>query len=168
MQRINGTKPKDKSWEEWWREERIKAFHALKFPVITGHHLNDQVETWIWSCIHGQPKLIPYRNVNVIRPFLLTSKTEIVKWADKRNVKFIEDESNYDIRFQRNLIRHNLMPEILKINIGIEKVIKKKVLKQYNDNPDNDDALIHALRKTKEQHIESLRKLDEKRKLSNL
>lgn len=144
--KIKGTKPKDKSWEEWWREERYKFFHFFTKEVVTAHHLNDCVETWIWSCIHGVPKIIPYRNENVIRPFLLNPKKELERWADKHKVPFIEDASNFDVRFQRNRIRHNLMPEILKINAGIETVVRKRVLRHYHNNPANADSMINFFR----------------------
>ena len=131
---IHGSKPKGKSWEEFWRDERYKFFHGIKQQIVTAHHLNDQIETWVWSSMHGNPKLIPYNNKNVIRPFLMTPKIEIEKWVSKKKVEWIEDESNKDVKYQRNRIRQNMMPEILKINPGIGTVISKKVLKQYNDS----------------------------------
>lgn len=128
---ISGNKPKSKSWEEWWRDERMQAFHKQNLPIVTAHHLSDCIETWIWGSIHGQPKLVPYQNKNIIRPFLLTPKSEILNWSKRHKVSFLEDESNKDVKFQRNRIRHNLMPEILKINPGIEKTIAKRVFKSY-------------------------------------
>ena len=167
--KISGEKPKDKSWEEWWREERYKFFDFFQRFVITAHHLNDEVETWIWSCIHGQPKLIKYKRNNVIRPFLLTPKKELEKWAGKHKVAYIEDASNFDVRFQRNRVRHNLIPEILKINSGIETVVRKKVLKQYNSNPEFPDSTISFFRNSLLKDQEKWTKEDEKkRKLSSL
>jgi tRNA(Ile)-lysidine synthase len=125
--RIHGSKPKDKSWEEWWREERYKFFHSFEYPVITCHHLDDQIETWLLGAIHGQPKLIPYRNKNVIRPFLLTTKSDLIEYAEKKGVPWIEDQTNMDFAHARNHVRHAIVPEALFINPGIHKVIAKKV-----------------------------------------
>jgi len=128
---ISKNKPKEKSWEEYWRDERYKIFHALYYPVVTAHHLNDCMETWIFSSLHGKPKMIPYNNKNVIRPFLATSKQEIVKWACNKKVEFIEDDTNKNTAFPRNRIRHNIIPEALKVNPGLSTVIRKKLLINY-------------------------------------
>lgn len=116
------------SKEEFWRIERYKIFHNVDNPVVTAHHLDDCVETWIWSSLHGQSKLIPYRNHNVIRPFLLNRKNEFKAWCDRNNLDWCEDMSNLDTSYMRNHIRHNMMPSILKVNPGIHKVIKKKLI----------------------------------------
>lgn len=126
---ISSNIPKGVSQEEHWRNERYRVFHGWDIPVITAHHLNDCVETWIWSSLHGEGKIIPYRNQNVIRPFRLNKKEEFEKWCVNHNVSWIEDESNSDTKYMRNYIRHKLMPGIKIVNPGIEKVIKKKILR---------------------------------------
>lgn len=129
---ITEEKPKKQSQEEFWRDQRYKVFHSIGEAnggkVITGHHLNDCVETWVWSSMHGEGKIIPYSNRNVIRPFRATPKTEFYRWAIRHNVDWLEDKSNNDTNYTRNYIRHKMMPHILKVNPGIEKTIKKKIL----------------------------------------
>lgn len=123
--------PKDTSLEEYWRMRRyafFEQFASAETPVITCHHLDDCVETWIWSSLHGEGKIIPYRNKNVIRPFRLNRKRDLELWANLHNVPYIEDASNTDTKFVRNYIRHEMMPNVLKVNPGIHKVIKKKVV----------------------------------------
>lgn len=125
---IDATVPKDVSLEEHWRNERYKVFHSVESPVITCHHLDDCVETWVWSCMHGEGKIIPYSNKNVIRPFRTNTKVELIDWAVRHDVPWEEDQSNNDMKHMRNYIRYKVMPHILHINPGIAKVIKKKVL----------------------------------------
>lgn len=120
--------PKNKSKEEHWRDERYKFFKTLATPVIVAHHLDDAIETWVWSSLHGQSKLIPYRHGNVIRPFLATPKAELLRWAERHEVPWIDDESNLDTSYQRNYIRRIMMPQVLRINPGIAKTIRKKLL----------------------------------------
>lgn len=120
------------SWEEYWRIERYKFLHSLDGTVITGHNLDDVMETWIFSTIHGTPKLIPYRNKNVIRPFMITKKEDFKEWCIRKNFKWIEDESNKDTKYARNKIRHDIMPNILEINPGFYKVIYKKLINTFN------------------------------------
>lgn len=125
---IGGEKPKSKSWEEYWRHERYKIFHSLDVPVITAHHLDDVIETWIFTSCHGRPQLIPYSNQNVIRPFLLTSKKILRSWAERKNVPFSLDDSNNDDRYMRNYIRKHMVDHYRHVNPGIEKTIRKLIL----------------------------------------
>lgn len=127
-------KPKDDSWEEHWRKERYKYFHTIHADIITAHHLDDCVETWVWSSMHGTGKIIPYRNRNVIRPFRLTRKRDFQMWADLKNVSHVEDDSNTDLCYTRNYIRHEMMPHVLRVNPGIHKTIAKKVKEDAHYN----------------------------------
>ena len=114
------------SQEEYWRRERYEFLSELG-PVITCHHLDDCVETYVWSSLHGTPKVIPLVRNNVLRPFLTTRKSELVKWCEKHNVSWIEDESNKDTKYTRNYIRNEMMPHVLKVNPGIHTLVKKIV-----------------------------------------
>ncbi len=125
---ITRDKTADQSWEEYWRIQRYEWFHSFDHPIITGHHLDDCVETWIWSSLHGEGKIIPYANKNVIRPFRLNRKSTFTNWARNKNIPWIEDESNNDNKYMRNFIRHDIMPKALVVNPGLHKVIRKKVL----------------------------------------
>lgn len=127
--RLSRDKLKEESVEEFWRNERHKFFASFELPVITAHHLDDAIETWIFTSLHGESRLIPYSSGNVIHPFLITPKKEFILWCSRKKLKWIEDESNQDTRFMRNLIRHKIVPEALKVNPGLSKVIKKKYIK---------------------------------------
>lgn len=112
--------------EEHWRIERYKFLS--QFPMVaTAHHLDDVAETWIWSSLHGTSSLIPYRRVNVIRPLLLTQKSELVQWAENKGVKYVDDASNSDVKYTRNYIRHELMKHALVVNPGLHTMIRKKL-----------------------------------------
>ena len=130
--RVKGSKGK-KSMEQFWREERYSFFNRIKTNfLITCHHLDDAVETWVMSAMHGQCKLIPYfREQNVYRPFLMTSKKTIKDYADRKGVEWVEDPSNVRTEYIRNHIRHSLMPGILKVNPGIRTMIRKKIIETY-------------------------------------
>jgi tRNA(Ile)-lysidine synthetase-like protein len=130
---INTKKPfKGLSQEEHWRNERYKIIDRVtrlcSIPAVTCHHLDDCVETWLWSSLHGNGKIIPYRRGDVVRPFRLTEKRNFRMWAEMNNVPWVEDDSNSDTCYTRNYIRHELMPHALRVNPGLHKVVKKKVL----------------------------------------
>lgn len=122
--------PKGESAENYWRQHRYNFLYNFDdAPVITCHHLDDCVETWIWSSLNGQGKIIPYRNRNIIRPFMLNTKSVFMDWCKRKNVSWIQDESNYDMNYTRNYIR-SMMHVFYSVNPGINTVIKKKVQEQ--------------------------------------
>ncbi|AEO07931.1 tRNA lysidine(34) synthetase TilS [Buchnera aphidicola] len=107
--------------EERLRIQRYNIFYKnlLKNEILlTGHHINDQCETFILSlkrgsgptglsCMSFQTSL---GNNIIIRPFLNITKKELELWAKKHQLKWIEDISNLQIHYDRNFIRHNVMP----------------------------------------------------------
>ena len=125
----NRVKAPRESQEEYWRNIRYDWLErCTNRDVITGHHLDDCVETWVWSSMHGTGKIIPYsRNNRIFRPFRLTRKRDLELWARLNNVPHIEDDSNADTCYTRNYIRHTMMSSVLKVNPGIHKTIAKKV-----------------------------------------
>ena len=123
--------PKDntQSLEEYWREERLGWLEGiaseLRLPVITSHHLDDAVEWWIFSSLHGKSKLIPSVREPFVRPFLLTRKDTLKSWNERKGVPWIEDPSNEKTEFMRNYIRHVIVPAAMRVNPGIHKVVAK-------------------------------------------
>jgi tRNA(Ile)-lysidine synthase len=125
---ITRLKNKSESWEEYWRTQRYEWFHSFDVPIITCHHLDDCAETWIFTSLNGEGRIIPYANKNVIRPFRLNRKSEFTNWCRNKNVPWVEDISNEDTDYMRNFIRHEIIPKALVVNPGLHKVIRKKVL----------------------------------------
>ena len=83
-----------------------------------GHHLDDSYE---WSIMQryrsSQPKSslgIPVRNGHIIRPFLCVSKDQLKTLARFEKIVFREDPTNFDIRYDRNFLREELVPLIKK------------------------------------------------------
>lgn len=114
--------------ESFWREQRYEWLESLQGPVIVAHNLNDVAETWLMSALHGTPKLIPVTRNNIIRPFLLTSRATIDKYCDERGLPWYEDPTNQDVEFTaRNRIRHNILPEVLKVNPGLLNMLARKL-----------------------------------------
>jgi tRNA(Ile)-lysidine synthase len=132
VDRVRSTIPPGRSREDWWRNQRYEFFDKYTDrPVVTCHHLDDCVETWIFSSLNGTGKSIPYRRNHVVRPFLLNRKRDLALWANLKNVPHIEDDSNAETCYNRNYIRHNMMPHVLEVNPGIHKVISRKVREEY-------------------------------------
>lgn len=129
--------PDGESRENYWRDARYSFFSKFSDrPIVTCHHLNDCVETWIMTSLTGNPRLIPYRNAryNVIRPFLAVPKSEIESWAARHHVKYVTDGSNFDTSIRRNYVRHVMMEHVRKVNPGIETTVRNLVLKAFSES----------------------------------
>ncbi|MGB1805913.1 MAG: tRNA lysidine(34) synthetase TilS, partial [Flavobacteriaceae bacterium] len=105
------------------RELRYQWFSELAtdegFDVIlTAHHLNDQLETFLMHMFRGTgpPGLlgIPETNGRIQRPLLPFTKAEILNYAKEENIRWREDDSNATDAYQRNRVRHHLLPTLEK------------------------------------------------------
>lgn len=119
--------PRGLSREEYWRNKRYDFLNSLGAPVVTGHHLDDAVETWVWGSCHGQPTLPSLKIGWIYRPFLACRKSAMQAWLEKNGVDWIEDPSNDNVDFTRNYIRHMAMPHLLKVNPGLHTVVQRKI-----------------------------------------
>jgi len=99
-------------------ERALKHFNSE--VCFLAHNKNDNVETLLYRIIKGTGVLglssIPVIRPPYYRPLLEFSRREIEEFADKNGIKFRTDSSNNDIKYKRNFIRQNILPEILKIN----------------------------------------------------
>lgn len=129
VEKISDVAPKPRqSLEDFWRRARYKFLRSFDNKFITCHHLDDAVETWLWSSMHGQSKLIPHMDDQVLRPFLGTRKSAFVNYADKHGLIAVDDPFNRDYSLTRNYIRENIIQHAEVVNPGIYKVIRKKYL----------------------------------------
>lgn len=126
--RLTQNKLKEESPEEYFRNQRYAFFSAFNdAPIITCHHLDDQFETAILGSLHGKQFRIPYKRDNFIRPFLNVTKKEILDYAKRHDLYWVEDESNNDVSIPRNRVRHLIVPEMKKLNPSILKHYLTKI-----------------------------------------
>jgi len=99
--------------------------------LALGHHADDQVETVLLKIFRGSgPASIwgmKEHNGILWRPLLEISKDEIVKYAKANRLKFVIDSSNQDVRYSRNRIRMNIIPEAKKINPKIRETFIREI-----------------------------------------
>ena len=48
----------------------------------------------------------------IYRPFLSVTRQELLAYARENNLEWVEDESNADVNFARNRIRHEMLPRL--------------------------------------------------------
>lgn len=102
----------------------IAQFNGLHVRSIAlAQHADDQVETILLalgrgaglSGLSGMPKHWQRDGASYHRPLLDVSAQEIRSWLAAREVGFIEDPSNTDLRFTRNRIRARLLPAMQEV-----------------------------------------------------
>lgn len=85
--------------------------------LLTAHHRDDDIETLTWQLFTGRatigiPASRPFGAGTLWRPFLHVEKRDIEAYAKRHELTWIEDESNTDTVFDRNWIRHELLPRL--------------------------------------------------------
>lgn len=109
--------------------------------ILTAHHANDVAETFLMKLIRGgrwqQLNGIAWErnlvaNIKVVRPMLNVRKSYIYQVAKSIGIDWYEDESNQDLSFTRNRIRHTTLPSMLSENTSAIEHINDYA-EQFND-----------------------------------
>jgi tRNA(Ile)-lysidine synthase len=95
--------------------------------IVTAHHQDDLIETFFLNLsrktgIKGLTG-IKEKSGYIIRPLLFTSREEIEKYARREFIDFREDSSNNEVVFQRNFLRHRILPLFSEMNPAFSKNI---------------------------------------------
>lgn len=88
--------------------------------LLTAHHQDDQAETLLMQLLRGagprglaaMPKFATFADGWHARPLLAHSRDELHDYAQQAGLSWIDDESNSDTRFDRNFLRHEIMPKL--------------------------------------------------------
>lgn len=127
------------SLEAQAREARYQALdeNCLAGSVLLlGQHLNDQLETFLLRLKRGsglqglasmqQLRLLASERV-CFRPLINITREQIEQFADEFAITHITDDSNSDERFDRNFLRHQVMPLLTMRFQGFEKSAARSI-----------------------------------------
>ena len=99
--------------EETTRQEGLSL-------IATGHHAGDNAETVLMNLIRGCGLRgltgIPERRGDIVRPMLAVTRSEIEAYLKEYSVPHVEDETNADLNYTRNKVRHQLLPLLEELN----------------------------------------------------
>lgn len=111
------------------RKLRYEAFEEMSsseggVKLITAHHKNDQVENILMRLLSGRSmdynlmieEEMTIGKLSVYRPLLNVLKSDLEQYADKNDLKYYVDSTNFDIDYTRNNIRHNIVPLLNDVN----------------------------------------------------
>ena len=91
--------------------------------LATAHNLDDKIETLYLNLTKGTGpkglKSIPLKKGKIIRPLMFAEVSEILTYLLKINIVWREDASNQTVDYQRNKIRHQVIPILKEINPGL-------------------------------------------------
>lgn len=117
--------PREGNLENQARRSRYMALSVGSDAIITAHHMDDQAETVLMKLmrgsgsrgIMGMPKYGPCWLIGDIlhcRPMLAISRDEIVGYAKVCGLRYVTDPSNADSGFDRNWLRNEIIPAIMR------------------------------------------------------
>jgi len=108
-----------------WFEELLREYSLDR--VATAHNKNDAVETFFLnlsrgSGIRGLKGIAPRRD-KIIRPLLFATRSQIEDFQHSSGIAFREDSSNVETKYQRNKIRHDVLPVMEQISPGFLEIM---------------------------------------------
>jgi tRNA(Ile)-lysidine synthase len=128
VRRLPGRSPSDTGMEEWARNERYRFFSDLRRRkgydfLATGHTADDQAETIIQrimrgSGLRGLRGILAQREDGIIRPLLGCSRADLASWLKSRGIAWRTDSSNRSLDYQRNRVRHRILPRLESLDAG--------------------------------------------------
>ena len=112
------------------REARYKALLASDADFIClAHHQDDQAETLLIQLARGAGVKglagMAGLNKKLVRPLLDVPRTALENYAKLHQLAWVEDESNLDIRFDRNFMRHQVLPVLAKQYPAVRQTLSR-------------------------------------------
>lgn len=88
--------------------------------LLTAQHRDDQAETLLLQLlrgggVHGLAAMPAYSRFGAgtrLRPLLDTTRDELRAYAERQRLRWVNDPSNFDTGFDRNYLRHRVMPAL--------------------------------------------------------
>jgi len=88
--------------------------------LVLAHHQSDQAETVLFNLLRGagvagaagMPVERSLGTRRLLRPLLAFSRAAIEDYARQQGLVWIDDESNIDLRYSRNFLRHEILPRL--------------------------------------------------------
>ena len=123
---------------------RKKRYLSLTSEILndeilcTAHHQEDQAETLLLQLFRGSgvaglaamPEKKIINGSQLYRPFLNISKTQILDYASENKLNWVEDDSNQNIHFKRNLLRIEFVPKLSEVFNSLTKNIARSAKHQ--------------------------------------
>ncbi|WP_210397005.1 tRNA lysidine(34) synthetase TilS [Motiliproteus sediminis] len=118
------------------RAARYAVFESLLRTgdtLLLGHHADDQSETLLLRLFRGagvrglsaMAAVRPLGEGELRRPLLACSRSQLAAYAGAEDLRWLEDGSNTEARFDRNYLRHQVMPLLHRRWPGLNRVLAR-------------------------------------------
>lgn len=116
--------------------------------IMLGHHQNDQIETFVirleaksgldgLACMKDKTKIITnYGILNIFRPLLKFKKNELIDICESKNIKWVNDPTNFNLNYKRTKARRIIE------NSSLYKDFYSSI-RAYNKLKQNFDKILH-------------------------
>jgi len=118
------------------REARYAAFARHLQPrgvLLTAHHQDDQAETLLLRLLRGSgltglaamAECRPFAEGSLLRPLLSLPRRALATYAEKQGLVWVEDPSNQLLEYDRNYLRHQILPRLSERWLGAVKTLSR-------------------------------------------
>ena len=140
--------------------------------IVTGHQKDDVLETFFINLTRGTGldglTGIPEIQGNIVRPFMIFSRNEIMVYATRKKIQWREDRTNSSIRYVRNKIRHKIVPVLKELNPNLLETFYNTLENLKGSQQIVKDRIQNVKEKMTKIHKNELHfSIDELKKLSN-
>ena len=167
----------NKSPEEAARHARYAEWKKLikkDDVILLAHHKDDQAETVLLQLLRGSgvkglaamPAKQTFSLGLLCRPMLGFLREELVSYAADKNLNWIDDPSNFDTDFDRNFLRHDVVPLLESRWPALKKTLSRTASHQADANQLLTELAFqdwHHVHQNNQIKISALMKLSEKR-----
>jgi len=116
------------------RYEALFSYKVDKTPpdfIVTAHHQDDQAETLLLQLFRGAgvkglaSMAVMDESRHLLRPLLGVSRDSLQNYAEHHGIKWCDDESNENTDFERNFVRHEVLPVLTARYPAIKPVLAR-------------------------------------------
>ncbi len=147
------------SFEAYARKLRYDFFREMAIAqectvIATGHHADDVIETMLMRMLRGTslrglasiPPVRLWEGLRIVRPLWEQSHDRILAWLQQQEQPWCEDRTNQEMHYQRNRIRHELIPQLKDTyNPGLAAALTRLIINLRRDNDFMEQAAQQAI-----------------------
>lgn len=110
----------------------LRGALGLEHRLAIAHHREDQIETVLMNIfsgtgLRGLKGMAYLRDGYIIRPMLDATREEILDFLKERALSYREDSTNREVIYQRNYIRHEIIPRLRRLNPSLEETLQRSI-----------------------------------------
>ena len=111
--------------------EQLRQQHAYA-AILTAHHRDDSTETFFINLLRGTGLsglhgILPVQG-HIVRPLLPFGRNDIEAYAAQHHLAHVEDITNASLDYQRNQVRHLLLPLLRQLQPAADHTLQQTVL----------------------------------------